>query len=51
MLLKVSWKLNIELSIAFPFAILMPQIYIQRNKLRYLESRDLEYFHGIGNKQ
>ena len=32
-----------ELSIAFPFVILMSQNYIQGNKLQYLESWNLRH--------
>ena len=38
------------MNIAFPFVILMSQNDIQRNKLRYLESRNLDHFHSIVNK-
>ena len=38
------------LNIAFLFVILMSQNDIQRNKLPYLESRNLDHFHSIGDK-
>ena len=38
------------MNIDFPFVISVSQNYIQRNKLRYLESRYLKHFYGIGSK-
>ena len=39
-----------EVNITFLFVYLISQNHVQRNKLRYLESRYLGHFHGIGNK-